>query len=326
MYSGAVGASHAALGAAVVAALGGASCRARPAPAVHTRPIVRVITGTPGGGILPLAESLAAVYRQGLPDVTVEIRPSPGAVANADAIQHGDVDIGFVFADVTYTAFVGRLSAAAPYDRLRAIAVLQIPAVHLVVRPDSGINDIADLRGRRVGVGPPGSGTALTVELVLGAFGLSRTDIRPVTLPFDDAARNMIDGKLDAMFDDAIYPAEAIRTATDAGGRLMPIVGASIDRLRHTYPFLRTTTIPPHSYPRVTEPVRTIGVDSVLVCRRDLDENLVYELTRLFLEALPTLSSSQDALRYMDLDQAPAAPIPLHEGAARYYRERELKR
>jgi TRAP-type uncharacterized transport system substrate-binding protein len=76
----------------------------------------------------------------------------------------------------------------------------------------------------------------------------------------------------------------------------------------------------------VTQSTRTIGVDSILVCRRELDEGLVYELTKFFFQALPTLSFSQDALRSMDLEQAPATPIPLHAGAARYYRERELMR
>ena len=287
---------------------------------------MRVITGTPGGGAQPLAESLAALYRHRVPNLDVEIEPSPGAVANAEAIQRGDADIGFVFADVTYTAFVGRLGEAEPFGRLRAIAVLQIPAVHLVVRPDLRIRDVAGLRGRRVGVGPVGSGTALTAEMVLGAVGLSRTDIRAEGLSFDEGARRMIGGTLDAMFDDAIYPAEAIRTVTAAGGRLVPITGPSIEQLLRRYPFFRATTIPPGSYPRTTDPTPTIGLDSVLVCRRDLDDDFVYELTRLFFDVLPTLSSSQPALSFMDLDRAPAAPIPLHDGAARYYRERELMR
>jgi hypothetical protein len=93
-----------------------------------------------------------------------------------------------------------------------------------------------------------------------------------------------------------------------------------------SYPFFRSTLIPRDSYTGVTEAVRTIGLDSVLVCRKDLDEELVYKLTKLFFEALPTLSFSEEALRFMDLDQAPATPIPLHEGSARYYREQELMR
>jgi TRAP transporter TAXI family solute receptor len=302
------------------------ACAARPAQSPPPRPKLRVITGTPGGGVLPLAESLAAVYRQQLPEVDVDIVPSPGAVANAEAIQHGDADIGFVFADVTYTAFVGRFGNAAPFDRLRAILVLQIPAVHLVVRPNLAINNLGGLRGRRVGVGPPGSGTALTAELVLGAAGLSGDAIRAEGVSFDEGARRMLSGTLDAMFDDAIYPAEAIQRVTAAGGRLVPIEGASIERLQQQYPFFRATTIPPHAYPRMADATPTIGVDSVLLCRRDLDDELVYNLTRRFFDALPTLSASMPALRLMDLDQAPAAPIPLHEGAARYYRERELMR
>jgi len=106
----------------------------------------------------------------------------------------------------------------------------------------------------------------------------------------------------------------------------MPIAGPPIDRLRHEYPFLRVTAIPRGTYPGDVPTIRTIGVDSLLVCRRDLDEQLVYDLTRRFFDALPSLSSSQGALRFMDLDQAPATPIPLHEGAARFYRERELLR
>jgi hypothetical protein len=287
--------------------------------------MLRVITGTPGGGLQPLAESLAAVYRDRLPGVDVRIVPTPGAVANAEAIQRGDADIGFVFADIAYTAFVGRFGEAAPFDRLRAMGVLQIPAVHLVVRPNLAIHDLAGLRGRRVGVGPRGSGTALTAELVLGAANLTGA-IRTERVSFDEGARRMLAGSLDAMFDDAIYPAEAIQRVTAAGGRLVPVAGASIERLLHQYPFFRETTIPPHSYPHVDVATPTIGVDTVLVCRQDLDDELVYNLTRQFFDALPTLASSQPALRLMDVDQAPATPLPLHDGAARYYRERELLR
>jgi TRAP transporter TAXI family solute receptor len=303
------------------------ACTRRDAVAPPPRAVVRVITGTPGGGLRPLAESLAAFYQRALPNVAVTIKPSPGAVANVEAIQRGEADLGFVFADVTYTAFVGGLTPAGPpYDRVRAIAVLQLPAVHLAVRQGVNIELAAEVRGHSVGIGPEGSGTAVTAELVLRALGISLSDIRAERLPFDVAARRMVDGTLDAMFDDAIYPAEAIRTVTRAGGRLIPLVGPPIERLRRTYPFFRPTTIPADSYPELREAIRTVGVDSVLVCRRDLDEALVYDLTRLFYDALQTLAVSQRALRLMDVEQGPAAPIPLHEGAARYYRERELRR
>jgi TRAP transporter TAXI family solute receptor len=304
------------------------ACACRPATEAHAAPaLVRFSTGTPGGGFYPLGEGLARAYERSLPAVDLRIHPTAGAVTNVEAIQRGDADLGFAFADVAYIAFVGRLAGASgPFDRLRGVAVLQLTPVQLAVGRDSRIREIGDLRGRRIGVGPPGSGTALTAGLILQAFGISESAVRVEQLQFNDAADRLLNGTLDAMFDTAIYPAASVTAATRGGARIMPIAGPPIERLRHDYPFLRVTVIPRDTYPGVAETIRTIGVDSLLVCRRDLDEALVYDLTRRFFDALPSLSSSQGALRFMDLDQAPATPIPLHDGAARFYRERELLR
>jgi TRAP transporter TAXI family solute receptor len=175
-------------------------------------------------------------------------------------------------------------------------------------------------------VGPPGSGTALTAELVLGAFGIDPQAVRSEFLQFNEASAQLAAGKLDAMFVNASYPAESVSLAARSGARLLPIEGAAVDRLRHDYPFLRLTTIPAGTYPEHGLPVHTIGVDNLLLCRSDLDEDLVYELTKQFFSALPALAADQTSLRLMDFVQVPATPIPLHEGAARYYRERELFR
>jgi uncharacterized protein len=303
-------------------------CACGQAPAPRTAPaVVRFSTGTPGGGFYPLGEGLARAYERSLSPITFQVNPTAGAVTNVEAIQRGDADLGLAFADVAYIAYVGRLaSLPQAFDRLRAIAVMQLTPVHLVVGRDSRIREVGDLRGRRIGVGPPGSGTALTAGLILQAFGIGESAVEIEQLQFNDAADRLLNGTLHAMFDTAIYPAASVTLATRAGARLLPLDGPPIERLRHEYPFLRVTVIPRDTYPGGTETVRTIGVDSLLVCRRDLDETLVYDLTRRFFEALPSLSSSQGALRFMDLDQAPATPIPLHDGAARFYRERELLR
>jgi TRAP transporter TAXI family solute receptor len=313
---------------AVVLATSISVCACRPSvPAQAAPALVRFSTGTPGGGFYPLGEGLARAYQRSLQAVTFQITPTAGAVTNVEAIQRGDADLGFAFADVAYMAYIGRLGAASgPFDRLRGVAVLQLTPVHLVVGRDSRIRQVGDLRGRRLGVGPPGSGTALTAGLILQAFGIGESAVRVEQLQFNDAADRLVNGTLDAMFDTAIYPAASVTAATEAGARLMPLAGPPIERLRHEYPFLRVTVVPRDTYPGAANTTRTIGVDSLLVCRRDLDETLVYDLTRRFFEALPSLSSSQGALRFMDLDQAPATPIPLHDGATRFYRERELMR
>ena len=293
----------------------------------RVRPLVRFMSGPPGGGFYPLGVSLAGAYNRLLPDVTVEHYPSTGAVTNVQLIQRGEADLALVFADVTYIAFVGRLPGSSEaFKRLRGVAVLELTPVHFVVRRDSRISHVRDLRGLHVSVGPPGSGTALTAELVLRAFEIEPSEVHTEALPFNEAARRLVDGTLDAMFDTAIYPTSAVGLSAAAGARVVPLAGPPIDKLRHEYPFFRAAVIPRGAYPGVTEAVQTIGVDSLLICRRDLDEDLVYDLTRRFFDALPTLSLSRGTLRFMDLDEAPATPIPLHEGAARYYRARELQR
>jgi uncharacterized protein len=305
--------------------VGLAGCNKEDPPPPSPRPLVRLTTGPPGGGFYPMGEGIAQAYAKSLPGVNVETHASSGAVANVEAIQRGEADLGLTFADVAYIASLGQLSGShQPYDRLRGIAVLQLTPLHFVARADSGIRTIADLRHRRVSMGAPGTGTSLIVQLLLEAYGVPLSSVQIEPLPFDEAAAHLVAGTLDVMFDDAIYPAESVRIATKAGARLLSLTGPAIERLHHNYPFIRSTVIPSNSYPGVTQVVHTIGVDSLLVCARELDDKLVYDLTKRFFEALPALSSSLDALRFIDLDESPATPIPLHEGAARYYREREL--
>ena len=131
---------------------------------------------------------------------------------------------------------------------------------------------------------------------------------------------------LDAAFVNAGYPAESIARATAVGARLLPVDGAAVNSLRAEYPFFRETFIPAGTYGGQTVAVRTIGVDNLLLCRADLPESLVYDLTKAFFQVLPDLSSERISLRMMDLGNAPTTPVPLHDGAARYYRELELTR
>lgn len=274
----------------------------------------------------PLGQRLAAHYSESIASATFVVEESSGTFANAAAVADGSAEIGFVWADVAYFGYAGHTHfVEQPLDQVRGIAVLQLTPIHLVVRPDRGINSVHDLRNRRVGVGPFGSGTAVSAALIFRAFQVPVEDVRTETLPFNRAAQRLVEGSLDAMFVGGIYPAEAVILATSGGARLLPLEGPAIDALRHEYPFLRPTSIPAHAYPQIARPTHTIGVDLLLVCRRNLDDALVYTLTQQFFEGLPLLTSVQRGLRFMDVDQASATPIPLHPGAARYYRKRELR-
>lgn len=309
----------------VVASACGGSTADREAPPEPT--VVRLTSGLPGASFHPLGARLAEGYARVIPNVLIDVQESPGSVRNVQALQRGTADIGFAFADVTYVSYVGRLTEeAAPFDRLRGIAVLQLTPLHLVVRPGLGVQTIGDLRGMRVGTGPPGSGTELTASILMRAFGVPPTAVRAETLPFNEASRKLVAGRLDAAFVSAGYPSQAVEIATRAGATLAPVDGPNIARFRGEYPFLRLTFVPGGIYPGHPRSIPTIGVDSLLLCRDGLDEDLVYNLTKAFFEVLPDLSSEVESLRLMNISRASATPIPLHPGAARYYRERELMR
>ncbi len=285
--------------------------------------ILTLMTGPEGGGSDPLGRRVVSALNEQMDDVQLRAMSSAGAVANVQAIESGDADLAITFADVAYLGYSGRLDPSmAPLTSIRGITVLHLTPVALAVREGLVIESPAELRGLSVAVGPLGSGTALTAQLILDAFGLDASQVEIRTLGFSEAARQLRLGELDAMFDNAIYQAESLIEATEAGARLVNVEGPFVSRLRSEYPFLRPAIIPVGLYPSLPGSTHTVGVDGLLIGRNDLPDDLVYDVTREFFNVLPRLSLMGE----VDLDFAPATTIPLHPGAARYYRERELFR
>jgi TRAP transporter TAXI family solute receptor len=133
-------------------------------------------------------------------------------------------------------------------------------------------------------------------------------------------------GDLDALLILATDPYDPITVAMRGGSQLVPIQGVAVERLGESSPFVNLSSIPDQTYPGQTERVHTISIDTMLLCRSDLDEGIVYEITREFFKALPSFVQTEDSLRSVVLSRIDATPIPLHPGAQRYYRERELSR
>jgi TRAP transporter TAXI family solute receptor len=196
-----------------------------------------------------------------------------------------------------------------------------------VARRGAGIRTVNDLRGRSVSLGFRGSEAERAATAVLSAFGIDMAAVQLKYVPSETAAGQLIDGSLDAMFLVSGYPAEAVRRGTNGGhSHLVPIDGPAAERLRARSGYYFATLIPAGAYPEQNTPVRTVGIRNLLVTRRDLDEQIGYELTKQFFVALPKLSALVSSLQQVDVHRASATSIPLHDGAARYYRERELFR
>jgi uncharacterized protein len=276
-------------------------------------------------GIPPVMEPIANFYRTKLPDMTFSLRQgSAGMLANVDYLQSGMGDVTFTQSDIAYTALTkGTESNPTPHTNLRGLAVTWMVALHLVVGPRVDFHTLNDLRGKRVGIGLPGGGTGVTAQIILAQSGLL-SDVHLVRVPPTQVAEHLADGRIDAEFITGAYPADLVTAALAAPGtRLVSIEGTGISNLKEKYPFLRPVVIPAKTYGQA-EDIHSVGVDVLFICRENLSEEIVYRMLTTFFDGIQDLAQKQPVFRTVSLSQAPATPIPLHPGAARFYREREL--
>lgn len=296
-----------------------AGCRETPAkhPEVRTIRMATVL----GRLTSPLAEALT----KALPDrfaVRVEVEKTATTNDYLRLLVQGEAELAIVQTDLSYLAYTHGLSGLpGPQQRLRGIAVLYRSPLHLVARRASGIQALADVRGKRVFLGSGGNTTEFTTRMLLEAVGVSVDEKRMPESNVVDAFRS---GELDAAFIRGNDPSPTVQRVMAAQGVfLVPVHQREVEQIRAHHPFLRSASIPAGMYGNDAE-IETVGTDMLLACRDDLPEELVYWVTRTLFESLPDLAESYNLLRQIDLQQLSASPIPLHPGAARFYREREL--
>ena len=263
-----------------------------------------------------------------LPQTHVGLQTTAGGVVVVSAVDGGQGELGLAQSDVVYLAYRRGIERNQyPHKNLRAIAVLWVNNFYVVVRRDSRFRSIDDLKGHRVGIIRPGTSGEFSTRILLGAHGMSYADVQPIFESTDDLMPKLGAGQIDAVFSaNPLMLAAARAVSQTVPLRLLPISRSVTNRLRGSYPFLKPVTVAANQLPGQREPIETLGAEWLLVCRSDLSEDLVYQLTRAFFEQLPALARDHGEAALIDPEQAPAAPIPLHAGAARYYREREILR
>jgi TRAP transporter TAXI family solute receptor len=316
---------------ALLIALGASSGCGMTEPSQAATPLT-IATGGVTGVYYPLGRALAAAYSAGIPGIAARAEATGASGANVEAIQQGTMDVAFSTSDIAYLAYTeGTSIDPTPHARLRGIAVLYPNVFHIVVRADSNLRSVRDLAGRQVGFGftraTAGGARADTVDMIAAAHGLARDAIRSELLPYADVVARLGRRELDAGVLYAGYPLDLLsRSAAGFDIRLLDIDHGALAQIREENPFLKRVVIPSGTYQDHDHDIEALGGDNLLVCREDLPEELVYQLTREFYEALPELASAHPAARLVNPEQGPSTPIPLHPGAMRYYRERELFR
>jgi TRAP transporter TAXI family solute receptor len=309
----------------VVAALIGAGCAKNPEAAAPASRHLVISIPFAGGAWESIGRRLASEYSQRVPGVVVEPVLARGLERQIDAVQAGKIDLALEDAETAYLAFTrGTAVGGAPHTRLRAMAVMFSIAVQVAARRDSGIGRIEDLRGRRVDIGTPGSPVDRAARVILDSYGIGVRGVRP-EFGEGDAVDQFRQAVLDARF---FYSAfthpviEAISHEVDV--RVLSIDREHLGDIQERHHFLKSTIIPAGTYAHQQGDIQTVGMDVLLICREDLPDALVHDLTRSLFDAVPSLEEAHPSARAIDPDRGPTAPIPLHPGAARFYREREI--
>ncbi|RDE07704.1 TAXI family TRAP transporter solute-binding subunit [Pelagibacterium lacus] len=282
-------------------------------------------TASSGGVFFPLGTGMAEVLSQEVEGVSFSAESTGGSAENARLVGSGGTSMGLAMADVAYYARQGLadFEDEGAYEDLRGVMMIYTQMMHLIVPANSDIETMADLEGRRVSPGPAGSGTSFMTDILLDAYGL-KDSVSLDLLTHDQQASALGDGRIDAAF--MLFPpggaaVEAYANAHQA--RFIPIDDPDItSTLQEEYPFYAPTPIPAGSYTGQDEAVPSIGVSVVLVAHKDLDEDVIFDVTRVLNEHPERLAAYHSIAASMTTDNAlNGMPVELHAGAERYYRE-----
>lgn len=288
----------------------------------------RIGTGGTAGTYYPVGGMIANAIST--PTIVASAVATNGSVANVNAIVSGESESGFSQADVATWAYTGTgvYEGKGKVDTLRAIANLYPESVHLVVKKGLGVKSPADLKGKRVSLDEPGSGTLVNAKAILAAYGVGEKDIKPEYLKPNQAGEKLRDGSVDAFFFTGGYPAGAISELAAAGGgiELVPIVGPQADKLRGELKFFAADEIPAGTYKDIPA-TKTLAVGAQWVTSSKIDNQLVYDVTKALWsdKTRAVLDAGHAKGKSIRKETALAGlGIPLHPGAEKFYKEAGL--
>jgi len=283
-------------------------------------------TGGTGGTYYPLGGAIADVWTEKIEGVTATVQSTGASVENIRLLSSGETDLAMAMNGIAQAAWKGEGDFEGnPVDNIAGAGVIYPEIMQVVAPKDAGIETIADLKGKRVSIGPVGSGTASSAVKILEAYGIDpEKDIEKFQDTFADAARKIKDGQLDAAFAVLAVPAANIVDITTATPvNIVDIEGEGLQKLLEAAPAFSPYEIPAGTYKGEDEVGHTVAQWASLYVPADMDEELVYNLTKTMYENVETIAKAHDRGNQISLDNAVKGfdPVPLHPGAEKYFKE-----
>ena len=290
---------------------------------VKAETFINVLTGGTSGVYYPLGVALTQIYTDNVPESRPSVQATKASVENLNLLQDGKGEIAFTLGDSLALAVAGNTEAGfqAPLDKLRTVAAIYPNFVQIVASEESGIKTLADLKGKRLSVGAPASGTELNARAILAAAGMSYDDLGQVEyLPFAESVELMKNRQLDATLQSAGLGVASIRDL--ASSVPITVVEVPADIVAQAGAPYQTATIPAGTYEGQDADVQTAAVQNYLVTHSEVPDDVVYAMTKATFENLDDLQAAHAAAKDIKLEGAAAnPPAPLHPGAERYFKE-----
>jgi len=274
----------------------------------------------------PLGVAVETLVAENIPDATPSTQATKASVENLNLLQDGKGELAFALGDSVAFAWEGNEEAGfkGKLDKLRAVGAIYPNYVQIVASEESGIKTLADLKGKRLSVGAPKSGTELNARAILTAAGMSYEDLGKVEyLDFAQSVELMKNRQLDATLQSAGLGVASIRDlAVSVPITVVAVPADVVEKLGQ--PFF-AANIPASTYEGQSADVATVAVPNFLVTRADLSDDLVYKLTAAIYDNLDALVAAHAAAKGISLDKAAkGSPAPLHPGAAKYFTEKNV--
>ena len=294
------------------------------APARGAEQFINVLTGGTSGVYYPLGVALGSDIGKAMPNVKTSVQATKASVENLNLLQAGRGEIAFTLGDSLSDAWKGNEEAGfkTPLKKLRGIAAIYPNYIQIVARADAGIKTLADLKGKKISVGAPKSGTELNARTILNAAGITYKDFAKVEyLPFGESVELMKNRQLDVTLQSAGLGVSALRDlATSVDIIVVPIPADVIKKTND--PAYLPATIPANTYRGQSADVPAAAVQNYLVTHDGVSTDTVYGMTKALWTGLDQLVAAHSAAKAIDLKHAlDGMPVPLHPGAEKYYKE-----